>query len=401
MLSKARILTIVAVVLTCILLLEACGPAATPTAQIVEQTKLVEATQIVESTKLVETTKIVNVEVTPTQSDVWAAADVTKACGTYGCIPLATLPKTFKKPLKIGFVSANEANPFHGAFQQGAKDAAKFYGVQFVDMDAAGGTNMLDLANTMLTQGVMAIGILGQGMDAVDPIGAAAQDKHVVFIPADSGKTDYSPYTYGVADALSGKRGGELLAEGVKKAQAGDWAGKELFFIEATYTAIPACVNRTGGAAKAFQAAMNLDDKHMLKMDAAVGTVTDIIKTILTAHPKAVFGMIPCWDQLGVDPWNVARESKRGDDVMLVTLGGDKPFADLLVSHPKNYYGYVEFQPYCEGWGWVETALAILDGETFTAYVPRTVTTQDTIDARYVALYGALPTPAPSPTPKK
>jgi ABC-type sugar transport system substrate-binding protein len=389
----ARVLGVTVVLAS--IILSACATAAPPTPTAVGeiQTQVVQQTSVVKETQVVESTKIV--EVTPTPPSVWAAADVTKATGADKCAPLAALPKTFKAPFKIGVVSANEANPFHGTFQKGARDAAKFYGVEFVDMDAAGGTNMLDLANTMMTQNVNAIGVLGQGMDLIDPLGAAAQEKNIVFIPADSGKTEYSPYTYGVSDALSGKRGGELLAEGVKKAQAGDWAGKELFFLEATYTSIPACVARTGGAAKAFQAAMGLDAKHMLKLDGAAGLLTDMIKPILTAHPKAVFGMIPCWDQLGVDPWNVAKEQKRDKDVMLVTLGGDKPYADLLVTKPLNYYGYVEFQPYCEGWGWTETALAILQGVQFTGYVPRTVTTQDTIEARYVELYGALPTKAP------
>jgi hypothetical protein len=134
---------------------------------------------------------------------------------------------------------------------------------------------------------------------------------------------------------------------------------------------------------------MGLDDEHVLQMDAAAGNVSDMIKAILTAHPNAQFAMIPCWDQLGVDPWNVAREAGRGADVMLVTLGGDKPYADLLITKPQNYYGYVEFQPYCEGWGWAETALALLEGERVVPYVPRMVTTLDTIEARYEELYGS------------
>jgi ABC-type sugar transport system substrate-binding protein len=390
----ARVLS-VAVVLAS-MFLSACATATAttaPTAVVEVQTQVVKETSVVKETQVVESTKIV--EVTPTPPSVWTAAEVTTGTGADKCSPLAALPKTFKKTFKVGVVGANNANPFHGAFQKGASDAAKFYGVEFVDMDAAGGTNMLDLANTMMTQNVNAIGVLGQGMDLIDPLGAAAQEKGVAFIPADSGKTEYSPYYYGVSDALSGKRGGELLAEGVKKAQAGDWKDKEVFFLEATYTTIPACVARTGGAAKAFQAALSLDEKHMLKLDGAAGALTDQIKPVLTAHPEAVFGMIPCWDQLGVDPWNVAKESKRDADVMLVTLGGDKPYADLLVSKPLNYYGYVEFQPYCEGWGWTETALAILEGVQYVPYVPRTATTQDTIEARYVELYGALPTKAP------
>lgn len=363
------------------LALTACAPAPTPEVQIVKETTIVEATKVVE----VESTKIV--EVTAAPSEVWAAADVTAATGPDQCKPLAALPKNFKQPFKIGFVGANNAHPFHGAFQKGAIDAAKFYGVEFVDMDAAGGTNILDLATTMLTQNVNAMGVLGQGMDTIDPVGLTAQEQGVIFIPADSGKTEYSPYTYGVSDALSGKRGGELLAEGVKKAQAADWKDKELFFIEVTYSSIPACVARTGGAAKGFKDALGLDDDHLLKIDGVAGAPTDIIKTILTANPDAVFGMIPCWDQLGVDPWNTANEAGRGDDVMLVTLGGDKPYADLLITKPLNYYGYVEFQPYCEGWGWTETALAALEGVPFTPYVPRMTTTQDTIDTRYKELY--------------
>jgi ABC-type sugar transport system substrate-binding protein len=353
---------------------------------------VVKETVVTKEEVKVEVTKEVIKEVTavPETIEFWKPEEVTAATGADKCQPLATLPKKFKQAWKIGFVGANNAHPFHGVVQKGIEDAAKFYGVEFVNVDAAGNPE-LDLALTLLTQSVDAMGVLGQGMDTVDPVGAAAQEQGVVFIPADSGKTEYSPYTYGVSDALSGKRGGEMLAEGVKKAQEGAWKDKELFFLETTYTSIPACVARTGGAAKAFKEAMALDDAHMLKIDGVAGAVPDQVQAALTAHPDAVFGLIPCWDQLGVDPWNTAREAGRGKDVMLVTLGGDKPYADLLITKPENYYGYIEFQPYCEGWGWVETALAILDGERFVPYVPRTATTQDTIEARYKELYGALP----------
>lgn len=384
-------------ILVCMAMLAACTTPTPETKIVTQEVKVIETKEV----KVVETKEVVKEvvkEITPTPETVefWTPEEVTAATGSDKCTPLATLPKKLTKAMKIGFVGANNAHPFHGTFQKGAEDAAKFYGVEFVNMDAAGGP-LLDLAETMLTQGVQAIGVLGQGMDTIDPIGASAQAQGVVFIPADSGKTEYSPFTYGVSDALSGKRGGELLAEGVKAKMEGDWKDRELFFLETTHTAIPACVARTGGAAKAFKEALGLDDAHVLKMDAAAGNVSDMIKANLTAHPDAVFGLIPCWDQLGVDPWNVAKEAGRGGDVMLVTLGGDKPYADLLVSKPENYYGYVEFQPYCEGWGWTETALAILEAVRFVPYVPRTVTTQETIEARYVELYGALPTPAPKP----
>jgi ABC-type sugar transport system substrate-binding protein len=130
--------------------------------------------------------------------------------------------------------------------------------------------------------------------------------------------------------------------------------------------------------------------------DAASGQSTqDLMAAALTAHPEAVFGLTGCWDQLGIDPFNSAREAGRGSDVMLVTMGGDKPTADVLVTKPEGYYGYIEWQPFAEGWGWAETALAILEGVPVKPYQPRFLTTQENIEARYVELYGALPTPAP------
>jgi ABC-type sugar transport system substrate-binding protein len=376
---------LIAVVMLIAISLSACT---TPTPEVIEKTVIETVEVKVVETQEVEVVKEVEkvVVATPETVEFWASEDVTAATGNEKCTPLAALPKTLSKATKIGFVGANNAHPFHGVVQKGIEDAAKFYGVEFVNMDAAGNP-VLDLAETMMTQDVQAIGVLGQGMDTIDPIGASAQEKAILFIPADSGKTDYSPYTYGVADSLSGKRGGELLAEGVQKKMEGDWAGKELFFIEATYNSIPACVARTGGAKKAFVEAMGLDEEHVIQFDGAVGPLADMIQATLTAHPDAVFGMIPCWDQLGVDPWNVAREADRGGDVMLVTLGGDKPYADLLLTKPENYYGYVEFQPYCEGWGWAETAIALLEGIPVVPYVPRNVTTQDTIEARFQELY--------------
>jgi ABC-type sugar transport system substrate-binding protein len=351
-------------------------PAATP--QVIQQTVVVAATQAT--------------------VDYWKPEDVTAACGVDKCQPLATLPKKFSHPWKLSFVTANKGNPFHGAFSDGIKAAAKFYGVDFIEADAAGGPGnvFLDLANTLFLQKPDAIGVLGQGPDTFEPIGAAAQGKGVIFLPADSGKSEYSSYIYGIPDTIAGKTAGDLLAQGIQERMAADWKGKDLYFVEFTHSAIPACVNRTGGFRTEFAAKMSLAKDHLIMADIAGGqTAQDLMAAALTAHPTAVFGLTGCWDQLGIDPFNAAREAGRKDDVELVTMGGDKPPADLLVTKPKGYYGYVEWQPFAEGWGWAETALAILEGIKVKPYNPTHVTTQANIEQRYVELYGALPTPAP------
>jgi hypothetical protein len=63
----------------------------------------------------------------------------------------------------------------------------------------------------------------------------------------------------------------------------------------------------------------------------------------------------------------------------------------MLACKPVGFYGYLEFQPYCEGWNWVVTALAILEGERYEPYTPQIVTTQDSIEERFQELYGDLP----------
>src|SRR3989442_6656383 len=108
-----------------------CSRQTVPTAapQVVVQTQIVAATQAT--------------------VDYWKPEDITAACGVDKCQPLATLPKKFSHPWKLAFVTANKGNPFHGAFSDGIKAAAKFYGVDFIEADAAGGPGnvFLDLAN--------------------------------------------------------------------------------------------------------------------------------------------------------------------------------------------------------------------------------------------------------------
>jgi ABC-type sugar transport system substrate-binding protein len=265
--------------------------------------------------------------------------------------------------------------------------AAKFYNVTFNEMDSAGGTD-IELFETLLLNQPDVVGT--HNANDYQAVAARALDKNLPYIGFDNGPTEYSPYVYGVPNGYAGQKGAELLIEGVEKRLKADWKDRELFFIEFTHNGIPACVTRTGAAAKSFKEHFKLDDKHVIQLDVSTGkTDVDMMLATLTAHPKGVFALIPCWDGLGIAPYNAAVEAKRDADVMMVTLGGDKPPADLLLTKPKGYYGYIEFQPFCEGWGWVESALAIAEGKRFTPFQTRRAVTQDEIEQRYKELYGA------------
>jgi len=335
---------------------------------------------------LVATAPGASAQTTPT----WTADDVTKATGREACGQVVALPKRLPRAYNLTFINPNKGHPFFGVWSQGMKDAAKFYKANFYEADAAGDAAKIpDLFETLLVRKPSAIGTGGQGPDVLDGIGARAQDLNLPFVGIDNGPNEYIPYNYGISDAFAGRLGAENLVKAVQARQQTDWKGKELFFVEFTYKPATACVTRTGAAAKTFKSAMKLDDKHVLMVDPSTGqNAADGMKAILAAHPNAVFAMIPCWDGLGFEPYNAAKDAGREKDVALFTLGGDKPSADLLKTKPVGYVGYLEFQPYCEGWGWVETSLGILTGRTLKPYQTRRITLQADIAKRYADLYG-------------
>ncbi len=329
------------------------------------------------------------------QDGTYSADEIKKASGVEQCSQLAQLPKKFTQPWKLAFINPNKAQSFWGQVSVGMNAAAKFYGVDFSEMDSAGGSD-IELFETLLLKQPNVVGT----HNAADfqAVAARALDKNVPYIGFDNGPTEFSPYVYGVPNGIAGTKGAELLIKGVEDRLKTDWKDRELFFLEYTHNGVPACVTRTGAAAKTFKDHFKLDDKHVIQLDVSTGkTDIEMMQATLTAHPKGVFAMIPCWDGLGIAPFNAAIEAKRGGDVMMVTLGGDKPPADLLLTKPQGYYGYIEFQPFCEGWGWVESALAIAEGTRFQPYQTRRAVTQADIDQRYKELYG---TPAPA-TPAK
>jgi len=386
-------------ILFCVICIAALGAilagCATPAPQVVEVVeKTVEVETIVEVEKTVEVEVETIVEVTPTPVPYWDPAEVTAASGPEACVPVAALPKQFKQEWVLGFIHATKSHPFHGTVAKGMEAAAEFYGVELIEGDSAGagGTAMMELANTVLLDEPDVIGILGQGPNVRDPIAQAAYDANAVFLSIDCGRSEWSPYVYGIGDARSGKVAGALMAEGLKEKMAGDWQGRELFFVDLTHSGIAICLDRTGSLRDVVAAELGLDEDHLLQADAAAGVnQTNYLLDQLTAHPDGVFAFTGCWDGMAIAPYNAAKEAGREEDLMMVTMGGDQTPAEMLVCKPKGFYGYLEFQPFCEGWSWTETALAILEGERFEPYQTRFTTTQDTIEERFQMLYGDPP----------
>src|SRR6188472_661842 len=71
---------------------------------------------------------------------VWGPADiakVAKANGVAPFVPVYAVPKTLAKRYKLAFINPDLSNPFFATWSKAMKTAAKFYGVTFVQGNAA------------------------------------------------------------------------------------------------------------------------------------------------------------------------------------------------------------------------------------------------------------------------
>jgi hypothetical protein len=263
--------------------------------------------------------------------------------------------------------------------------AAGFYGVNYHALDAAGGSS-LALLPALLAKGPDLIG----SHDVPIQVAEQAEKEDIPFLSVDLMPSQFGLYPYGAPDAEAGKLGGVLLAQGVQERLQGEWKDKEFFFLGFNYRSIPACVTRIAEAGEAMKASLDLDDDHILNLDPyGEGTSPEeALRSAMEAHPQAVFGLIPCWDQLGIDPYQAVERQGDESRILLVTLGGDRSNLEYLSSSPMGYYGLVEFDPFCEGWSWIETGVAILEGIDFEPYQIYRTITQVEAQARYIELYG-------------
>jgi ABC-type sugar transport system substrate-binding protein len=82
---------------------------------------------------------------------------------------------------------------------------------------------------------------------------------------------------------------------------------------------------------------------------------------------------------------NAAKAANRGGDVLAVSNGGDSAARlALRDGSDKNILvAAVDFQPYAEGWNWVEAAIATAMGKPFATFTVERVLTSANVDQFY------------------
>ena len=86
-------------------------------------------------------------------------------------------------------------------------------------------------------------------------------------------------------------------------------------------------------------------------------------------------------DEAGVGALQAVKAAGRAQDTLMVSLGADELGRDTMRNDKDGVYvAMVDFNPWAEGWCWVEAAIAIAEGEKFSAYLTSRIVTPENID---------------------
>lgn len=297
----------------------------------------------------------------------WTAADVKKASGAHGVIPIYCVPKQIPNYL-LAFINPDLSNPFFKSWQDGMKAAAKTYKVRFIDADAQ---NKYD-TETSLYQTLNA-----QHPDAVgahpgnDVIAQQALANHQPFTTIDGfGGTSNLAGGIGIPDKKAAALAATEIAPYVKAKVAGPWKGKQLFFLGLGVPGCAPCEIRPRGAFAALKSTYKVSFAGSAftpqYADPTFGQkwMTDQ----LTAHPDGRFVIVPLNDESLIGVLQALKDAGKLSNAVAVTMGGDAAGLGLMKTYPKTVRVAIDFNPFSEGWNWVVASIARLRHGHYSQY---------------------------------
>ncbi|WP_309616801.1 substrate-binding domain-containing protein [Salinibacterium sp.] len=317
---------------------------------------------------------------------VYTAKEVAEATGPYQVKPLFAVPKDIEN-LQLAFINPGESYAFFAAWSQGIKDAADFYGVTVDLADLAFKyENSLSAYEQLSVKQPVVVGSGGGAMNAPTVEAITANDAKVVVIDgAIDGGVDF-----GVSDDQVGVLAITTIADAVNEKLGGEWADKELIVAGISAANCAPCDARVAASFAEAQSTFGIEESATFRLEPAAGSdpTTDAANQFtdfLTAHPDAAIIVVSYGDAPVVGAVNATRAAGRAADVLAIASGGDTTSRAAL-RDPANaslLLGSIDYQPYSEGWNWVEAAIATHLGETFSAYEVTRVLTSDNVDELY------------------
>jgi ABC-type sugar transport system substrate-binding protein len=312
---------------------------------------------------------------------VWTPADVAKvakANGVPAFVPVYAVPKTLAKRYKLAFINPDLSNPFFATWSKAMKAAAKFYGVSFVQGNAATKYDReTDIYDTLAAQKIDAVG----AHPGNTVIAQKAKKAKLPFTTIDS--VVKGAAHLGVPDVQAGTLAAQLLTPEIKKRLAGPWKGKNVFFVGLGVPGCTPCEVRPHTALDVLSKEINLEGSAFTSEYATPEVGQKFMTEIMTAHPNSVFAIVPLNDEslIGVIP--ALKAAGKLDSAVAVTLGGDPAGRKLLRENPTTVIAAIDFNPFAEAWNWVAASIAQLQGKKFKPYRLSTTLTPQNVDKLY------------------
>jgi ABC-type sugar transport system substrate-binding protein len=314
----------------------------------------------------------------------WTAAEVQKASGNYKVAPLFAVPKTLPEKYSFVFLSPGLSNAFFATWSQGMKDAAKFYGVDFQDADLNFKYETeLSAYQQLSVRQPQVVG--GQTINEATYQAIKKDGAKLVMIDG----TYKDALHYGVPDEQVGQLAIQQLVKPAQAKQAADWKGKQLLVAGLSAPNCGPCDDRVKASFAEAEKDLGIPASSTFLLtppgqdptSASQSTFADF----LTAHPDAAVLVVSYGDEPVIGAVNAAKAANRQGDVLAITNGGDEAARDALrdPSNKDMLVGSIDYQPYAEGWNWIEAAIATAMGKEFGEYKVDRVLTPDNVDSFY------------------
>jgi ABC-type sugar transport system substrate-binding protein len=314
----------------------------------------------------------------------FTAAEVAAATGTYQVKPLFAVPKQLPKKYRLAFLSPGLSYPYFATWSDGMKAAAKFYGV---DLDQADLNfkydTQLDQYKQLAVKGPQVIG--SQPMNDATYNQAKRDGVKTVLI---DGTFKDAPH-FGVNDEQVGKLAVDTMAPAAKAKMNGVWKGRKVDVVGLSAPNCTPCDARVKASFAEAESTLGIPAANttMLTPQGQDPTTSagSTFNDFLTSHPKDAVLIVSYGDEAVIGSINAAKAANRGGDVLAVSNGGDSAARLALrdSSDKDILVAAIDFQPYAEGWNWVEVAIATAMGKPFQSFSVERVLTSGNVDKFY------------------
>jgi ABC-type sugar transport system substrate-binding protein len=314
----------------------------------------------------------------------YTAAEIEAATAGYRVKPLFAVPKQLPKKYRLAFLNPGLSYPYFATWSAGMKAAATFYGV---DLDQADLNfkydTQLDQYKQLSVKGPDVIG--SQPMN--DSAYSQAKRDGVKIVLIDGTFKDV-PH-FGVDDEQVGKLAVDTMAAATKAKMSGAWKGKKVDVVGLTAPNCAPCDARVKASFTQAESTLGIPAANttMLTPPGQDPTTSagSTFNDFLTAHPNDAVLVVSYGDEPVIGSINAAKAANRGGDILAVSNGGDTA-ARLALRDSSNkdiLVAAVDFQPYSEGWNWVEAAIATAMGKPFQTFTVERVLTSANVNEYY------------------